>query len=245
MEEYDIISLLYFIITIEVYMAINNKISDSLPGFFPFWNKMPKQDQEILVNGTNTKKYVKGENIHGGGIHCTGVICIKSGRLRVYLLSPEGKEVTLFRLLEHDVCMLSASCMIKNIAFEVYVDAEVDTEIVLISPIAFEDVGKRNSFVINYIQEMISMRFSESMWVMEQILFMNMDRRLAIFLLEQSNLEESDEIKLTHQEIADHMATAREVISRMLKYFSNEGIVKVSRKGIEIIDKLKLVEKAE
>lgn len=226
-------------------MAIEKKVSESLPGFFPFWGKMSQYDQEVLISGTNAKKYIKGENIHGGGIHCTGVICIKSGRLRVYLLSPEGKEVTLFRLLEHDVCMLSASCMIKNIAFDVYVDAEIDTEILLISPVTFEDVGKRNSFVINYIQEMISMRFSEAMWVMEQILFMNMDKRLAIFILEQSNIEESDEIKLTHQEIADHISTAREVVSRMLKYFSNEGIVKVSRKGIEIINKAKLIEKAD
>lgn len=224
---------------------MQNQIAETLPGFFPFWKKLSNNDQEILILGTNSKKYSKGENIHGGGLHCTGVIGIVSGRLRVYLLSPEGKEVTLFRLLEGDVCMLSASCMIKNIAFEVYVDAEIETEIVLISPVAFEDVGKRNSYVINYIQEMISMRFSEAMWVMEQILFMNMDKRLAIFLLEQSNIEESDEIKLTHQEIADHMSTAREVVSRMLKYFSNEGIVKVSRKGIEIVDRPKLVEKAD
>ena len=83
------------------------------------------------------------------------------------------------------------------------------------------------------------------MWVMEQILFMNMDRRLAIFLLEQANIEESDTVSLTHQEIADHMSTAREVVSRMLKYFANEGIVRVSRKGIDITDRKKLTEKAE
>lgn len=224
---------------------MQKKTAEILSGFFPFWKKLSSHDQEVLISGTKSKKYLKGDNVHGGGLHCTGVIGIVSGRLRVYLLSPEGKEVTLFRLLENDVCMLSASCMIKNIAFEVYVDAEVDTEIVLISPAAYEDVGKRNTYVVSYVQEIISMRFSEAMWVMEQILFMNMDKRLAIFLLEQSNIEESDEIRLTHQEIADHMSTAREVVSRMLKYFANEGLVKVSRKGIEIIDRLKLMEKAE
>lgn len=220
-------------------------IAENLPQLFPFWKKLSPQDHDVLFAGTTSKKYGKGENVHGGGLHCTGVIGIVTGRLRVYLLSPEGKEVTLFRLLEHDVCMLSASCMIKNIAFDVYVDAEIDTEIILVSPLAYENVGKRNDFVVNYVQEIISMRFSEAMWVMEQIVFMNMDKRLAIFLLEQANIEESNEITLTHQEIADHMSTAREVISRMLKYFSNEGIVKVSRKGIEIIDRPKLTEKAD
>lgn len=224
---------------------MQTRISELLAGFFPFWKKLPIQDQEILEGASAIRKYKKGENVHGGGLHCTGVVGIINGRLRVYLLSPEGKEVTLFRLLEHDVCMLSASCLIKNIAFDVYVDAEVDTEIILISPAAYEDVGKRNNFLPAYVQDIITMRFSEAMWVMEQILFMNMDRRLAIFLLEQANIEESDTVSLTHQEIADHMSTAREVVSRMLKYFANEGIVRVSRKGIDITDRKKLTDKAE
>ena len=224
---------------------MQTRINELLAGFFPFWKKLPIQDQELLESAAAIRKYKKGENVHGGGLHCTGVVGIVTGRLRVYLLSPEGKEVTLFRLLEHDVCMLSASCLIKNIAFDVYVDAEIDTEILLISPAAYEDVGKRNNLLTTYVQDIITMRFSEAMWVMEQILFMNMDRRLAIFLLEQANIEESDTVSLTHQEIADHMSTAREVVSRMLKYFANEGIVQVSRKGIDIIDRKKLTEKAE
>lgn len=224
---------------------MQKEIKDILKELFPFWSKLSSQDQELLVQGTILKKHKKGENIHGGGLHCTGVLGIVSGRLRVYLLSDEGKEVSLFRLLENDVCMLSASCMIKNIAFDVYVDTEVDTKLLIINPSVYEDVGRRNPFVDHYVQEIISMRFSEAMWVMEQILFMKMDKRLAIFLLEQSNIEESDSITLTHQDIADHMSTAREVVSRMLKYFANEGLVKVSRKGIEIINREKLQEKAE
>lgn len=224
---------------------MQKQVKDILPGLFPFWKRISIQDQEKLIGGTISKKYNKGESVHGGGLHCTGVIGIVTGRLRVYLLSDEGKEVTLFRLLEHDVCVLSASCMIKNIAFEVNVDAEVETTVLLINPSVYEEVGRRNTFVDSYVQEIISMRFSEAMWVMEQILFMKMDKRLAIFLLEQSNIEESDEISLTHQDIADHMATAREVISRMLKYFTNEGLVKVSRKGIGILNREKLQEKAE
>lgn len=224
---------------------MQSRTKELLAGFFPFWKKLPVQDQEILEGAAVVKKYKKGENVHGGGLHCTGLVGIVNGRLRVYLLSPEGKEVTLFRLLEHDVCILSASCLIKNIAFDVYVDAEVNTEILLISPAAYDDVGKRNPILTTYVQDIVTMRFSEAMWVMEQILFMNMDRRLAIFLLEQANIEESDTVSLTHQEIADHMSTAREVVSRMLKYFANEGIVTVSRKGIEIINRKKLTEKAE
>jgi len=224
---------------------MQNKIKDILVDLFPFWNKLSQQDQDFLEQGTIIKKHKKGENIHGGGLDCTGIIGVVSGRLRVYLLSEEGKEVTLFRLLENDICVLSASCIIKNIEFDVYVDAEVDTEIILINSGIYETLGRKNPFADAYIQEMVSMRFSEAMWVMSQVLFMKMDKRLAIFLLEQSNIEESESITLTHQDIADHISTAREVVSRMLKYFANEGLVKVSRKGIEILNREKLQEKAE
>ena len=88
--------------------------------------------------------------------------------------------------------------------------------------------------------ELLSMRFSEAMWVMEQILFMKMDKRLAIFLLEQASLEGGDTVTLTHEQIAGHLGTAREVISRMLKYFSNEEIISLSRKGIKILNRKKL-----
>jgi len=224
---------------------MQKKIEEILAKLFPFWNKLSLLDQEFLEQGTIIKKYIKAENIHGGGLNCTGIIGVVSGRLRVYLLSEEGKEVTLFRLLENDICVLSASCIIKNIEFDVYVDAEVNSETVLINSATYENLSRRNPVADAYIQEMVSMRFSESMWVMSQVLFMKMDKRLAIFLLEQSNIEESNSITLTHQEIADHMSTAREVVSRMLKYFANEGLVKVSRKGIEIINEKKLQEKAE
>ena len=78
------------------------------------------------------------------------------------------------------------------------------------------------------------------MWVMQQILFMSMDKRLAIFLHDESTRLGTDNLTLTHEQIAKYMGSAREVVSRMLKYFSAEGIVQVSRGGIKIIDRQKL-----
>jgi len=164
------------------------------------------------------------------------------GRLRVYLLSEEGREVTLFRLLDHDVCLLSASCVMRNISFDIYVDAEGTTELFVVNSAVYDQIAKANPAVGNFMTEMISMRFSEAMWVMEQILFMKLDKRLAMFLLEESNLESGgDTVTLTHEQIAGHLGSAREVISRMLKYFSNEGILSVSRKGIVILDRKRLM----
>ena len=159
------------------------------------------------------------------------------GQLRAYLMSDEGKEITLYRLLDGDVCFLSASCILKNISFDIYVDTEEETELYLIQASAYDALGKSNLAVQTFLQETISARFSDVMWVVEQIVFMKFDRRLAIFLLEQAALEGNDAVTLTHEQIAHHMGSAREVVSRMLKYFQNEGLVEVSRKGIRLLDR--------
>lgn len=208
----------------------------------PFWKKLSQAEQEEIFAHTVMNKYPGGQNIHGGQQDCTGVIAVKSGRLRAYLMSEEGKEVTLFRLLENDVCVLSASCIMRNISFDIYVDTEGQTELFILSAAVYDRIAKENSAVGSFMTELISMRFSEAMWVMEQILFMKLDKRLAMFLMDQAGLEGGDTITLTHEQIASHMGSAREVISRMLKYFSNEGILSVSRKGIKILDRKKLAE---
>lgn len=204
---------------------------------YPFWAKLTELERVEILQNTNSRHFLSGDMVHEGGSECTGVLGVVRGRLRAFMLSEEGKEVTLFRLVEGDCCMLSASCMIKNISFDVHVSAEVDTDLVVISPGVYDKLAKSNAAVSSFVSEIVSMRFSEVMWVVEQLLFMKMDRRVSIFLMEQAALEESDTITLTHEQIAGHLGTAREVISRTLKYLSGEGYVSVSRKGVTILDR--------
>lgn len=210
--------------------------NSELEVLFPFWRSMTENQKMEMSQSCTAKKHQAGAHIHGVKNHCTGVICVKEGRLRAYLCSEEGKEITLFRLLKGDVCMLTASCIIKNISFDLQVDTELNSEIVVIDPAVYDKISKENTEVDRFMGDLISRRFSEVMWVMEQVLFMKMDKRLALFLLEESSLTERGTVMLSHQEIADHVGTAREVISRMLKYFANEGLVEVSRKEIAIAD---------
>ena len=213
-----------------------------LTELLPFWGNLKEQEKKQIIDHTILTRYQDGQTVHGGHEDCTGVIALKQGRLRVYLLSEEGKEVTLFRLLEGDVCLLSASCIIRNISFDIHVDAEGPTELFILNAAVYDKISKENQAVGTFMTEMISMRFSEVMWVMEQILFMKLDKRLAMFLLEQANLENGDTITLTHEQIAGHLGSAREVITRMLKYFSGEEILSVSRRGIRILDRKRLKE---
>ena len=157
-------------------------------------------------------------------------------------MSDEGKDITLYRLHKGDMCMLGASCVLQAITFDVLIDAEEDCECFVINGPAFAQVSENNPSVKIFALETAVSRFSDVMWIMQQILFMSMDKRLAIFLWDESSRIGSDIIELTHEQIAKYIGSAREVVSRMLKYFSNEGIVESSRKGVRIINKARLRE---
>lgn len=206
---------------------------------FPFWSELPEQDREYLSANTRALTYQKGTMIHNGA-ECSGVILVRTGCLRVYMTSESGKEVTLYRLYPGDMCMLSASCVIEAITFDVTIDAEENSECCVISAGAFSKVADKNPQLKIFSLETTVSRFSDVMWVLQQILFMSMDKRLAVFLLDEHARTGKNTIELTHEQIAKYIGSAREVVSRMLKYFSNEGIVSVSRKGITITDKEKL-----
>lgn len=204
--------------------------------FFPFWEKISARDRDVICQNSHCVTYPKGKNIHDGS-ECSGVILVRSGSLRLYLMSDEGKDITLYRLHKGDMCMLSASCVIKAITFDVFIDAEEDSTCCVIGGPAFAAVSERNPEVRIFALETAVNRFSDVMWVMQQILFMSMDKRLAIFLYDESVRTGSDMIALTHGQIARYMGSAREVVSRMLKYFASEGIVEVSRGGVTILDR--------
>ena len=206
---------------------------------FPFWGEIPDADKNELCRYSSAVAYPKGAKVTEGG-ECSGVIFVRSGSLRLSIMSDQGKDITLYRLYPGDMCMLSASCVLQAITFDVFVDAEEDSECLVVSGPAFAAVSERNPSVKIFALETAVSRFSDVMWVMQQILFMSFDKRLAIFLLDESARTGRDVVSLTHEQIARYMGSAREVVSRMLKYFSTEGLVEASRKGIRLLDKQRL-----
>ncbi|WP_330588006.1 Crp/Fnr family transcriptional regulator [Anaerocolumna sedimenticola] len=193
-----------------------------------------------MINNISPVHYEKGSRVHSGENDCIGVLLIKKGELRIYILSEEGKEVTLYRLRDNEICILSASCILDNITFDVHVDAEVDSDVLLIDSYYYQQLCRQNIYAENFTDKLVIDSFSDVMWAMEQILFMSFDKRLAIFLLDEITRNQSESIELTHEQIAKYIGSAREVVSRMLKYFAQEGIVELSRGGVKVIDKKKL-----
>ncbi len=208
--------------------------------YFPVWNELNIDQQNRILSSLITRHIKKGTVIHDSSIDCTGLLLIKSGQLRAYILSDEGREITIYRLFDMDMCLFSASCMMRSIQFEVTIEAEKDTELWIIPAEVYQSIMKMSAPVSNYTNELMASRFSEVMWLMEQVMWKSMDKRVAAFLLEEAAIEKTDTLKITHETIANHLGSHREVITRMLRYFQNEGMVKLSRGMVTILDEAKL-----
>ena len=208
--------------------------------YFPVWNKLEPAQQERLLRGLVARNVEKGATLHGGNRDCTGLLVVESGQLRVFLLSDEGREVTLYRLFERDICLLSASCIIHSIQFDVTIMAEKDTRLWVIPTEVYKDAMAASAPLANFTNELMATRFTDVMWLIEQIMWKSLDKRLAAFLLEEAAIDGGDVLKITHEAIANHLGYHREVITRMLRYFQSEGLVGLSRGMVTILDQARL-----
>ena len=204
--------------------------------YLPVWEKLTAQQQKRISDVIQFRKVKKGERIHDSSAECLGLVMVRSGQLRAYILSEDGREITISRLFAYDVSLLSASCVMPDMQFDVMIEAERDTEFWSIPACLFKNLVEESLAVSVFANSLISGNFSELMWLMEQIMFKSLDKRLAAFLLEEARLDGGPVLKITHEKIANHMGTAREVVTRMLRYFQNEGMVKLTRGTIEISD---------
>ncbi|NLT39427.1 MAG: Crp/Fnr family transcriptional regulator [Clostridiales bacterium] len=217
----------------------------TLGEYFPIWNKLSESDRDELERTAQFRSIKKGTVIHRGSEDCVGLFVIKSGQLRAYILSEEGKEVTVYRLFERDICLFSASCIIASIQFDLIIETEKDAELWVIPADIYKSLMLRSVDAANYTNQIIASRMSDVVWLVEQVMWKSFDKRLAEFLLEESAIEQSDQLQITHDRIASHLGTAREVVTRMLRYFQSEGAVTLSRGSINLTGKEKLAQIAQ
>lgn len=213
-----------------------------LQALFPVWDKLSDTQQNRILGSLTCRDIQKGTVIHNGSMDCTGLLLVKSGQLRAYILSDEGREITLYRLFDRDICLFSASCMLRSLQFDVTIQAEKDTELWVIPTEIYQRIMAQSAPLSNYTNEIMAARFSEVMWLLEQVMWKSMDRRVAGFLLEEAAIEDGNRLSITHEAIANHLGTHREVVTRMLRYLQGEGLVKLSRGAVELLDEKRLEE---
>ena len=212
----------------------------SFSSYFPIWDKLTSDQQNRILAVTEFRKVKGGTVLHDGGPNCVGLLLVRSGQLRAYMLSDEGREITISRFFEMDLCLFSAACVMPNMQFDIFIEAEKDSEVWIIPACLYQNLMEESIAISNYSHDLITSHFSEVIWLMEQIMWKSFDKRLAKFLLEEQAVEGTDSLKITHEKIANHMGTAREVVTRMLRYFQSEGMVRLTRGTVDILDRKRL-----
>lgn len=204
--------------------------------YIPVWEKLEQSQQAALISAAVIRSFRQGEMLHNASADCMGLILVISGQLRVFTISENGREITMYRLFERDICLFSASCMMNSIQFDMSLMAEKDTEVLVIPSDVYKSIMEISPSLANYTNEVMASRFSDVMWLIDQVMWKSFDKRLADFLLNEANIEGTNTLHITHEAIGNHLGNPREVVTRMLKYFAGEGFVKLSRGVIEIID---------
>ncbi len=207
----------------------------------PFYDRLTAREKDVLLSRVYTKTFLKGETVHRSEAECLGMIYVLSGELRTYILSDEGREVTLFRIWEGDACVTSASCVISEITFDTFMVAEEEATLLIVPSNIFSEIVEHNIYVRCFAYELLAEKFSDVMWSFQQILFKKFDVRLAVYLTEEYNVTGNAEIRKTHEQIAKQTSSAREVVTRMLKRFSDAGLVELTRNSVLLkdIDRIK------
>ncbi len=210
---------------------------------FPFWERLTKEEKELLQSQARIVRFEENQLIASTEIDCLGVLYIKSGMIRLYLYSEDGREVTIARLAEDDVCLLSASCMLSQVSFPAQVSAESPVEAILIPVNIISSIKEKNVYVENYVYRLTTERFSDVISAVEQMLFMTLEQRIVSFLLDETARTGGDTVHMTQEKLAQAIGSAREAVTRTLKQLSSAGVIEVFRGGIKIIDRKALYEK--
>ena len=211
-----------------------------LKEFFPFWKPLTPDQQARMTASARAYTAKKGEVLHRGQADCLGLVCVQSGVLRAYTISDEGREITLYRLYQRDVCLFSASCAMRAVDFDIFIEADQESLLWIIPPEVYRQLMEQSAPAANFTNELMAVHFSDVMWLLDQVLNKKLDARLAAFRLEAADRENSDFLSLTHGAVAGELGSAREVISRMMKYLQSEGMVAVSRGCVQLVDRAAL-----
>ena len=212
----------------------------SFQTFFPIWDQLQPLQQRRLLDSLSFQTVKRDTLLRGGSADCAGLLLIRTGQLRAFVYSEEGREITIYRLFDGDLCLFCAPCVIRSIQFDVTIQAEKDTEFWSIPAGVYRNLMAESTAVSNYTNELMASRFSEVMSRMEQFMWRSMDKRVAAFLLQEASIEGTRELRITHEAIANHLGSHREVITRTLRDFQSGGMVRLARGMVTILDREKL-----
>lgn len=172
-----------------------------------------------------------GTRLFDAGQACPGFPVVLEGCVRVGLAAPDGRQMELYRVEPGEVCIVSASCLFAHRSSLAVGEARVETQLRLISPADFEAVCENDAEVRRYVMGLLADRMAELFQLVEAVAFQRLDQRLAAWLLGHGPV-----LVQTHQQLADELGTVREIVTRLLRRFERDGLVRLGRERIECVD---------
>ena len=202
-----------------------DELKDTIRRRFTSKFTLSAQDEEAVLKSATLKSFKKGERIYpkDGGL---GYAIIISGRARGLVSTSNFKEITVFNLQGGDNCMLCGFCSLGALQAEINLQIEDDVRMILIPRETFKRLRENYPQVANHALELMATRFSSAITAMDQTLFLPLARRIINFL-EQNGAKNG--LKITHEQIANDIASAREAVSRALKEMQKKGLVELKR----------------
>lgn len=200
----------------------------------PFLKEAPPRLIQQFKDHTYLYTIPAGKDIFIEGDYPDSLALVISGVVRVYKLGYSGREITLYRFGLGESCILTANAILSDRSFPAIATAEEDIEAVIIPAGKFKEWVNKFDLWREFVFDLLSDRLSSVMSIIDEILFQHMDQRLASWLLKNENRQST--VEVTHQEIADELGSSREVISRILEDFNQEGLIETGRGAIKLID---------
>jgi CRP/FNR family transcriptional regulator len=183
---------------------------------------------------TSFARIPSGKDVFVDGDRTDAIALLISGVVRVYKIGETGREITLYRFGLGESCILTANAILNQQSFPAIATVEQDAEAVMIPADVFRDWVRRYDLWRGFVFDLLSQRLLTVMAIVDEVVFRQMDRRVASLLLNQAHI--LNPLRMTHQEIAAELGSSREVISRLMEAFASQGIVRTKRGTIEVLD---------
>lgn len=202
-----------------------------------FWAHLNPQEQKLVLKNSYEKEYDAGTLIFSSNEKCIGIMVVTSGILRSFLASEDGRRTTILRMRQNSVCVSAMTCLFPEIDYEMNLEAESKSSVVVVPASTFKQLVDKNIFIENFAYKIVTQQFSYLVNAIEQLIMKTLEQRIVTFLLDESSAVKSNEIHITKEQLAENIGSARESVSRILTKLSKENFVNVQRGMITLIDK--------
>lgn len=203
---------------------------DRLAALYPVLDALPNELRDRALEQGQVAAVPAGAVLFDEHQPCQGFPFILSGGIRVSKLAANGRELPLYRVLPGESCIITSSCLLGHADYNARGLTESPTELVLLPRDVFDELLAQPAFR-DFVFRLFSERMADLMQLIEEVAFRKLDQRLAGLLLGKGKV-----LHATHQQLADELGSVREIISRLLRQFAEQGWIRLGREQIEVID---------